>query len=131
MTDYALVNLSNSTIIGSPGALPEMFRGLAQTSLNDLSFTGSDHDGEFVGKGFWPVVESRPPLGAGQRYAASPVYTVNGGPKTVTAAYSVETDHQPALISVDSDRRSLVRRRANRLIRKGRFAEAATVLLKL
>ena len=110
MPDFALVNLSTLAIIGTPAPLPQAFIGLSMNSLADLSFTGTDLSGAYVGKGFWPLVEERASLGPGLRHA-SPTYTVNSGPKTVTASYAAEADPvaAPALAKSQAEAASIVR----------------------
>lgn len=115
MTDFALIDLGGPSIVGEPGPLPEMFmprdRKPVLATLADLTFTGTDYGGAYVGNGFWPVVEVRPALAAGQRYATPPSYTINSGPKTVTATYTAESDPvlMPALAKAKADADTKVR----------------------
>lgn len=51
---YAKINLSDHTMIGDPGALPDRLIGLDQSSLADLAWSQID---EFEGVGFWPVID--------------------------------------------------------------------------
>jgi hypothetical protein len=135
MTDFALVNLSTLAVVGSPGPLPQTFVGLSIGSLADLSFTGTDLGGAYVDRGYWPVADEKPALAPGQRYATPPAYTVNEGPKTVTATYSVEPDPATAPAATKAEAKAntdaSLRDRARRLAATGRPEDKVASILLL
>ena len=90
MSQYHVVTLDPLTLVGSPTPLPREFVGLAPASLADLSWTGTDSGGAYVGKGYWPVVDVRPAPAVWQRNAVAATYVAAADLKHVTATYALE-----------------------------------------
>ncbi len=131
---YCRVDITTGIRETDPAPLPQAFVGLAQDgpgSIADLSWTAPNFGSSLVGKGYWRVVEMRVMLLPGQRYA-DPVYTVNAGPKTVTATYAAEADPTtlPLVVAaqakIDTDVR--VRRTAKELFNAGEGLKAIALL---
>lgn len=91
MTDYCLV--IDGQVVSGPCGLPSRLRLPDGSTRTDLEALPAE---DLRALGWWPCVETRPPLGANEGYG-QPALTVDAEAGVVLAIYPVVTVPDPAL----------------------------------
>ena len=89
MALFARIDLSDNSVGGDLGPLPNNLRGLAQSTLDDLSSLSVSVPA-YDGMGFWPVVDQpKPAQTSRQRVGDTPSLSIDTGAKVVTRSWSL------------------------------------------
>jgi hypothetical protein len=89
MALFARIDLSENSVVGDLGPLPNNLRGLAQSTLDDLSSLSSSVPA-YDGMGFWPVVDqAKPTETSRKRVGDTPSLSIDTDDKVVTRSWSL------------------------------------------
>jgi hypothetical protein len=124
---YHEIDLSGDTpiLVGSPlSVLPTEVRGLAQSSLDDLSAALDPCPAHLDGRGFWPVVDAPADLDPWQELAAEPAYEIDAENHQVLAVRAaVDRD----LDALKAEKRVAATAKFRAIIAAGKVIGGATI----
>jgi hypothetical protein len=89
MSNWQQIDLSDNSAVGDPGPLPAALKGLAQSTLDDLSPMASSVPA-YDGMGFWPVIDQPTPTETSRkRVGDTPSLSIDTDAKVVTRSWSL------------------------------------------